>query len=302
MERMYLRGPRHRVYEGALLYSRIAPSFLAHYTKETGEFDSCFSTFSCIHPETQASLPLAPAFILKYRHPQYRFRDIGAALGTEVLDEDDYARFVSVLETGRPIPTVLSLPANAPYTALSVIHYQPESAKDVQRVPASTVDDVHMFALPTSFPLVYKVFGVSDAIQELLQEATHQITYESLQEVPNTPLLEFRWIDDYDIIVDQVVGDMIAQNILPQQPFQRYKSFYRHEPGSISVPPGWIKIIIPVTLVHQLHQVSISSTTVAKQDITWNNKVGLILGGDILLSTSHQILYYAVSILLGPHS
>lgn len=208
--------------------ARIGPSFLTHYTKETGAFDSCFPAFSCTHPETQASLPLAPAFILKYRHPQQRwdvavmrssithwliknsFGDICAALCTEVLDEDDYAKFICVLESGRPIPTVLSLPAKAPYTALSVIKCQPEPAGDDQRASANPVDDLDMFALPKSFPLVYKVFGISDAVQQLLQEVTHRINYESLREVPNTPLLEFQWIDNYDMVVDQVVVDLVG--------------------------------------------------------------------------------------------
>lgn len=75
-----------------------------------------------------------------------------------------------------------------------------------------------------------------------------------------------------------------------------------HEPGSISVPPGWIKILVPFTWDHQVCQVSISSTNIAKQEITWTKKVGLILGSDILLSTSHQILYYSVSIPLGANS
>ncbi|CVL03556.1 uncharacterized protein FMAN_15132 [Fusarium mangiferae] len=210
MDRVYLRGPRHRVFEGTLLYSRITPSFLAHYTKETGEFDSCFPTFSCIHPETQASLPLAPAFILKYRYPQHSFGDICAALGTESLDEKNYAKFISVLESGRPIPTVLSLPAQAPYTALSVIKCQPESAEDDQRVSEKPINDLDIFALPKGFPLVYKIYGVPDAVQQLLQEATHRINYDSLREVPDTPLLEFQWIDDYDIIVDEVVGDLVG--------------------------------------------------------------------------------------------
>ncbi|KAJ9427880.1 hypothetical protein FOXG_22022 [Fusarium oxysporum f. sp. lycopersici 4287] len=299
MEPVYLRGPRHRVFEGTLLYSRIGPSFLTHYTKETGAFDSCFPAFSCTHPETQASLPLAPAFILKYRHPQQSFGDICAALCTEVLDEDDYAKFICVLERGRPIPTVLSLPAKAPYTALSVIKCQPEPAGDDQRASANPVDDLDMFALPKSFPLVYKVFGISDAVQQLLQEVTHRINFESLREVPNTPLLEFQWIDNYDMVVDQVVVDLIEQIILPQQPFRRFKSFYRHKPGSISVPSGWIKIIVPITLVHQVCHVSIATTTVAKQNITWDTKVGLILGSDVLFSTSQQILYHSISIPLG---
>ncbi|KAF5717154.1 hypothetical protein FMUND_5972 [Fusarium mundagurra] len=210
MERVYLRGPRHRVYEGVLLYSRISPSFLTHYTKETGAFNSCFPTFSFIHPEIQASLSLAPAFILKYRHPQHSFRDICAALCTEALDEDSYARFISVLESGRPIPTVLSLPAKAPYTALSVIKSQPESAGDDQKVSVNPADNLDTLALRKSFPLVYKVFSVSDAVQQLLQEVTHRINYEGLRKVPDTPLLELQWIDNYDIIVDQVVGDLVG--------------------------------------------------------------------------------------------
>ncbi|KAF5635783.1 hypothetical protein F52700_5095 [Fusarium sp. NRRL 52700] len=203
MERVCILGSRHRVYEGALLYSRISLSSLTQYTNVTRYFESCFPTFSCIYPEIQASLPLAPTFILKYRHPPYRFGDICAGLSTEVLDEDDYARFVSVLESGRPVPTVLSLPANAPYPALSAIEHQPESGRDVQKVSSNT------FALLTNFPLVYKVLSVSVACQQLLQEVTHRITYENLREVPHTPLFELQWIGDYDITADQIVGDMV---------------------------------------------------------------------------------------------
>lgn len=105
---------------------------------------------------------------------------------------------------------MLSLPAKAPYTALSVIKCQHESARDIEKVAVNTVNDVHIFALPTSFPLVYKVFSVSDVIQQLLHEVTHQITDESLREVPNTPLRELRWMDEYDIIVDEVVGDLVG--------------------------------------------------------------------------------------------
>ncbi|KAF4952800.1 hypothetical protein FGADI_6461 [Fusarium gaditjirri] len=246
MEAVYLRGPRHRVFEGALLYSRISPSFIAHYTKETAEFDSCFPTFSCIQPEIQASLPLAPAFILKYRHPHHSFGGICAALCTDVLSDDDYAKFISVLESGRPIPTVLSLPAKAHYTALFVTKCQSESAGDGQEVCANMYTG---FALPKSFPLVYKAFGMSDAVHQLLHQVTHLMDNGTLREVPNTPLFEFQWNDDYDIVVDRVMGDLIEQNILPQQPFRRYKSFYQHEPGSISVAPGWIKIIMPFTWV-----------------------------------------------------
>jgi hypothetical protein len=61
-----------------------------------------------------------------------------------------------------------------------------------------------------SVPLVFKVFGVSDAVQQLLQEATLRINYESPREVPNTPLVELQWIQNYDMIIDQVVGDLVG--------------------------------------------------------------------------------------------
>ncbi|SCV48892.1 uncharacterized protein FFB14_10589 [Fusarium fujikuroi] len=142
---------------------------------------------------------------------EFLLGDICAALGTESLNEDHYAEFISVLENGRPIPRVLSLLAKAPYTALSVIKCQHESARDVEKVAVNTVNDVHIFALPTSFPLVYKVFSISDVIQQLLQEVTHQITDESQREVPNTPLREFQWMNEYDIIVDGVVVNLVGQ-------------------------------------------------------------------------------------------
>lgn len=105
---------------------------------------------------------------------------------------------------------MLPLPTKAPYTALSVIKCQHEAARDVEKVAVNTVNDVHIFALPTSFPLVYKVFSVANVIQQLLHEVSHQITDKSLQEVPNTPLREFQWMNEYDIIVDEVVVDLVG--------------------------------------------------------------------------------------------
>ncbi|KAF4435983.1 hypothetical protein F53441_13347 [Fusarium austroafricanum] len=302
MDTLFLRGLRHRVFEATLLYSRIGPSFLPYYTKETEEFNSCFPAFSYIQPEIQASLPLTPVFIVKYRYPEHSFEDICKALCTEVLDEDAYATFISVLETGRPIPIVLSLPVEAPHAALSVSRCQYESVGDDPEFAAGPSNDIQfvgMFALPRNFPLVYKVFSTSDTVQKLVEELSHQISRENPQEVPNTPLSELQWTAHYDPVVNQVIGDLIEQNILPQQPFQRYKSFYQHEPGSIAVSSGWLKIILPSALDQEACWVSISGPTVEKQNIIWDNQVGLILGSGMLFSTSHRILYYSVSI---PHS
>ncbi|KAK6711344.1 hypothetical protein SNK03_005733 [Fusarium graminearum] len=96
-------------------------------------------------------------------------------------------------------------------------------------------------------------------------------------------------------MVDKLVNDLIKQDILPQQPLQRHKSLYRHEPGSISVSPGWIKVIIPA-LVDEGCQVSIDGSKVEKQNVNWDCRIGIILGKGVRLSTPRTIFYYSVSI------
>lgn len=192
------------------LIARIGLWFHAHYTKETGEFNSVFLTFSSIEPETQVSLALAPAFILKYRwYPQHRwkvaamkysifhllinnrFGDISSALGTEVLNEDYYTRFVSVVESGRPTPTVLSLPEKSPYTALSVVRCHPESVTDVPMVDENVLNCAYMLT-PEELSLSLQGIQCLRRHSATVIRSNSRIIYKSLREVPNTLLLEFR--------------------------------------------------------------------------------------------------------------
>ncbi|KAF4448261.1 hypothetical protein F53441_8294 [Fusarium austroafricanum] len=298
MDTVYRQGMRHRVFEAILLYSRIGPSFLNYYTKDADEFSSCFPASVRTEPEIQASLALSPAFILKHRHTELSYEAICKALGTDVLNEEAYSQFVSVLESGRPVPYVLSLPEQALQPGLSA------PAGGDEELEADLPDDLQLddiFALPKSFALLFRTFNTSETLQQLVEEASEQVDRQRPQEVPNTPLLELQWTAYHDVVVDQLVGDLIQQGILPQQPFRRYKSFYRHEPGSISVLPGWIKVIVPA-LVDGGCQVSIAGPTLEQQDINWNNKMGVILGEGMRLSTSRTIFYSSVSIPLSSNT
>ncbi|KAK2679072.1 hypothetical protein RAB80_004253 [Fusarium oxysporum f. sp. vasinfectum] len=274
MNPLYLRGLKHRVFEAILLYSRISPSFLTYYTKDIDAFNSCFPNLVNPEPETQASLALSPAFILKYQHPEHSYRDICQALGITVLDEEAYANFVSVLDSGRPVPYILPLP---------------------EQVAPAAPSSHDTLALRDGFASLFKAFDTSETLQKLVEEVRDVVDHQRRWEVPNTPLLELQWTLHYDVVVDQLVGHLIQQGILPRQPFHRYKSFYQHESGSISVSPGWVKIILPA-LVDDACQVSIAGPMLEEQDFIWDYKMGFILCESMRLSTPHTIFYFSVSI------
>ncbi|KAF4990635.1 hypothetical protein FDECE_14300 [Fusarium decemcellulare] len=143
LDKVYLRGLRHRTFEAFFLYSRIGPSFLNHYNKSPQEFEACFPTSAAA--EIQGSLALSAAFIVRYRHPQqYRYDEICEALGTHVLGEDEYSRFAQVLASGKPIPRLLPLPeqSQGPLSSSSTRgHYDP--VRDKWEPEAEVADYVH---------------------------------------------------------------------------------------------------------------------------------------------------------------
>ncbi|CAG1978270.1 unnamed protein product [Fusarium graminearum] len=114
------------------------------------------------------------------------YGDIYNALGTSVLDKEAYSQFVSVLETGRPIPHVLSLPEQASQPALA------ERARGSQ-VEADLPNELQLddiFALPESFTPPFQTFSTSEALQKLIEEARESVNYQHPQEVLSTLLLE----------------------------------------------------------------------------------------------------------------
>ncbi|KAK2936400.1 hypothetical protein FoTM2_004346 [Fusarium oxysporum f. sp. vasinfectum] len=202
------------------------------------------------------------------------YRDICQALGITVLDEEAYANFVSVLDSGRPVPYILPLP---------------------EQVAPAAPSSHDTLALRDGFASLFKAFDTSETLQKLVEEVRDVVDHQRRWEVPNTPLLELQWTLHYDVVVDQLVGHLIQQGILPRQPFHRYKSFYQHESGSISVSPGWVKIILPA-LVDDACQVSIAGPMLEEQDFIWDYKMGFILCESMRLSTPHTIFYFSVSI------
>ncbi|KAG4268358.1 hypothetical protein FPRO04_12464 [Fusarium proliferatum] len=292
MNPLYLRGWKHRVFEAVLLYSRISPSFLANYTKDIDAFGSCFPNLVNLEPEMQASLALSPAFILKYQHPEHSYRDICQALGITVLNEEAYASFVSVLDSQRPVPHALPLPEQVASTPSHDQH-------NLDRELTANLQSHDTLALHAGFASLFKVFNTSEALQKFVEEVREVADHQRRREVPNTPLLELQWTLHYDAVVDQLVGHLIQQGILPRHPFHRYKSFYQHEPGSITVSSGWVKIILPA-LVDDACQVSIAGPMLEEQDFTWDYNLGFILCESMRLSTPHTIFYFSVSIPISP--
>ncbi|CEF77875.1 unnamed protein product [Fusarium graminearum] len=85
---------------------------------------------------------------------QHRVFEAALLYGTSVLDKEAYSQFVSVLETGRPIPHVLSLPEQASQPALA------ERARGSQ-VEADLPNELQLddiFALPESFTPPFQTF------------------------------------------------------------------------------------------------------------------------------------------------
>ncbi|KAI7762652.1 hypothetical protein LZL87_013735 [Fusarium oxysporum] len=267
MNPLYLRGLKHRVFEAILLYSRISPSFLTYYTKGIDAFNSCFPNLVNPEPETQASLALSPAFILKYQHPEHR--DICQALGITVLDEEAYANFVSVLDSGRPVPYILPLPEQVAPAAPSVGQGQHNPGREL----TVNLQSHDTLALSDGFASLFKAFDTSEALQKLVEEVRDVVDHQRHWEVPNTPLLELQWTLHYDAVVDQFS-----------------KASFLGSPST-----GWVKIILPA-LVDDACQISIAGPMLEEQDFIWDNKMGFILCESMRLSTPHTIFYFSVSI------
>ncbi|KAG8674054.1 hypothetical protein FPOAC2_00028 [Fusarium poae] len=295
LDPVYLTGLRHRAFEGVLLYARIGPSFLTYYNKDVAEFNTCFSAPLCLGPEVQASLPLSLAFIIKYRHTEeYSYTDICDALGTYVLDETAYAKFVLTLENGKPVPCVL------PY---------PEEAEDIRpnRHDSSSIDleqaDVapehsptgETFQLPTTFKIDFKVFATSEALQQKVKQLQEQGQITILPVISNAPLKELQWTPRHEIAANQLVDDLIEDGTLPRKSLRRYKSSYQHDPGSVAVPTGWIKIILPCCIAGEVGPVSIRGPDI-ETSIEWTNCHGFVLGEHMLFFTLKTLFYISVSI------
>ncbi|KAG7428219.1 hypothetical protein Forpi1262_v011038 [Fusarium oxysporum f. sp. raphani] len=217
----------------------------------------------------QASLALSPAFILKYQHPEHSYRDICQALGITVLDEEAYANFVSVLDSGRPVPYILPLPEQVAPAAPSVGQGQHNPGREL----TVNLQSHDTLALSDGFVSHFKAFDTSEALQKLVEEVRDVVDRQRHWEVPNTPLLELQWTLHYDAVVDQFS-----------------KASFLGSPST-----GWVKIILPA-LVDDACQISIAGPMLEEQDFIWDNKMGFILCESMRLSTPHTIFYFSVSI------
>ncbi|CAF3557223.1 unnamed protein product [Fusarium graminearum] len=298
LDPVYLNGLRHRAFEGVLLYvapARIGPSFLTYYNKDVAEFNTCFSAPLCLGPEVQASLPLSLAFIIKYRHTEeYSYKDICDALGTYVLDETAYAKFALTLENGKPVPCMLPYPEQLEY--LSPNRHDPSSIDlELAEVAPEHSPTGETLQLPTTFEISFKVFSTSEALRQKVEQLQEQGQITILRTFHDAPLKELQWTSRHEMAADQLVNDLIEDGILPRKPLRRYKSSYQHDPGSVTVPRGWIKIILPYHTADNVIPVSIQGPDL-ETSIEWTNRHGFVLGERVLLFTERELFYISISI------
>ncbi|KAI3570933.1 hypothetical protein IWW34DRAFT_773437 [Fusarium oxysporum f. sp. albedinis] len=189
---------RHRGFEGTLLYAPLSLGALGHYKQAPEQFTSCFPT-TTITPEVQASLPLYLPFIVATRHPEYRYKKVCQALGTNILSEEEYIKFVSVLQSRRPIPHELpALDTPDPSVAFSDSKGCYDPVRD-QWVP---------IIIPN--PAGFKPFEIPESIQQIIARAGKQQDDPVSLDVPGAVIFSFRWSRDHQEVVDRVIDVLVS--------------------------------------------------------------------------------------------
>ncbi|EXL67124.1 hypothetical protein FOPG_16735 [Fusarium oxysporum f. sp. conglutinans race 2 54008] len=196
MDEVYLKL-RHRGFEGTLLYAPLSLGALGHYKQAPEQFTSCFPT-AAFTPEVQASLPLYLPFIVATRHPEHRYRKVCRALGTKILREEEYVKFVSVLQNGRPIPYVL--PANAPDPSVAFSDSK------------GRYDPVRDQWVPVTIPNLagFKPFEIPESLQQIIARAGKQQDDPVRLDVHGAVIFRFGWSRDHQEVVDRVIDVLVS--------------------------------------------------------------------------------------------
>ncbi|EWZ77859.1 hypothetical protein FOXG_21051 [Fusarium oxysporum f. sp. lycopersici 4287] len=280
LDGLYLKL-RHRGFEAALLFAPLNLGALGYYKQAPDQFASCFPTIE-ITPEVQSSLALYLPFIITTRHPEYRYKKVCRALGTNIFNEEEYLKFVSVLQSGRPIPYVLPAP-NTPDPSVA----SPDNK--------GRYDPVRDQWLPVTIPNLtgYKPFTIPESIQQIIARAGKQQDDPVSQDILGAVIFRFRWSRDHQEAVDRVIDVLKHSGFLSTGASIGMQFFYRHDSGSIVVPMGYQAIIIPAVATTEAVTVTISHQDTA-EDIIWNVISGLLLGQGTKLTTRRSIHYNAV--------
>ncbi|KAG7414922.1 hypothetical protein Forpi1262_v016832 [Fusarium oxysporum f. sp. raphani] len=192
LDGLYLKL-RHRGFEAALLFAPLNLGVLGYYKQAPDQFASCFPTIE-ITPEVQSSLALYLPFIITTRHPEYRYKKVCRALGTNIFNEEEYLKFVSVLQSGRPIPYVLPAP-NTPDPSVA-------SSNNKGRY-----DPVRDQWLPVTIPNLagYKLFEIPESIKQIISKAGQEQDDPISRDVPGAVIFTLGWSQVHQDVVNRVI-------------------------------------------------------------------------------------------------
>ncbi|KAF5021483.1 hypothetical protein F66182_6483 [Fusarium sp. NRRL 66182] len=226
---------RHRAFEAVLLYVPLGLASLAYYKQEPEQFKSCFHSVKIV-PEEHASQALYLPFIIAYRLPEYSYNRIRKALGTSVLEEPEFLKFVSVLESRKPVPHILPAPqqpqppTEGRYDPVRD-QWVPTDAGTIQNDIDPGEDDIDltehldtekMFAIPDCVS-GYKRFDLPETIQQKSATAAEEQDGCAPLEIPGVVSFKFDWATCHDAVCSMVLGllylSLLVSILVPCLPY-----------------------------------------------------------------------------------
>ncbi|KAF4461409.1 hypothetical protein FALBO_11797 [Fusarium albosuccineum] len=287
---------RHRAFEAVLLVAPLGLASLGYYRQLPDRFKSCFPRIKII-PEEQASLPLYLPFIVTCRHPEYKYNDVCEALDTSVLDNGEFVKFVSVLESKKPIPHILPAPPGSqlPVSTKRKV-YDPirDEWLDEEVDMAEHFNTEELYAIPDRIT-GYKVFDIPETIQQKAAIAAKEQDGCVPQEISGVISFRFDWSTHHDVVCSQVLGAIVGFGFLSPGGMHLSRSSVRHDSGPITVHPNWLKIVVPLGVTTELAMVSLHGEGF-QDNVVWDSKSGFLLGAGTTLLPSRTIHYISVSI------
>lgn len=139
------------------------------------------------------------------------------ALGTSVLREDEYLKFVSVFESNKPIPRILPAPyGSQPRTSLSASlndrrRYDP--VRDLWNHNVDLTEHLNteqLYTVPNRIT-GYKIFEITESIQQKAATAGKEQDGCVSQEVPGAILFRFDWSLLHDAVVRPVLHKLVSR-------------------------------------------------------------------------------------------
>ena len=144
------------------------------------------------------------------------YKDICDALGTHVLDEEAYSRFICVFKSGSPIPYVLPQPITCIASSI------PVSSLDCDPLALTHVGhdaglcssaDSHFevsLAYLTIKNLKFKTLRTSPTLKQKVMNAAMRHSDFIPRRIPHAPLIEFPWVANHDFVAGQVLDDLVG--------------------------------------------------------------------------------------------